>query len=325
MDPGSGELDGNPLAHASLALGTTCDKAYSDQWRWVIGEDVHRILLALCLAGAAIYTANVLLLGDKRISFGDSVIATTEQRVANQAASSPHLNPLPDEPEAQLPAPNLQLAPSNPEQASEADRPLAEWAQLLRAADARSGPSVFTRSLRTFPPGTQLQVIKREKGWVFAADPSSSERGWIYEQNLTQLTTPRPLAQTAQGSSKKPGPEQKPLQEQKLLETQPKQSAERPGRKANPLRSPKLAKSRGPAAKNVANGQKRQRQFHASRDRRLPHWDRDFLPPDEAFWGLPPTGRRGQRHFADEYIPPHPGRGFWKNRFPPPPPWESDW
>jgi hypothetical protein len=302
---------------------------------------VQRVLVSLWLAGAVIYTANTLLLGDKRVTFGDSESATplVDQRVENQAASSPpRANSLPDEQEAQLPAPELESAPSTtqqPRQApSEADSSPEEWGQLLRAANARTGPSLSARSLRVLPAGTQLQVIKREKGWVLVTDPSSSEQGWIYEQNLTPLKARKPEetvrvpAQTAQGAREGAGPmKQRPVQDSEQKETRTKQVASEPRReKVKPAQAPKLAKSRKPPTKHAgaSRSQARQGQFQAPGDRRMPRWDRgEFLPPDEGFWALPPTGRRGQRQFADEYIPPRPGRGSWRNR--PPPPWESDW
>ena len=50
---------------------------------------MHRVLVALLLTGAAIYTTNTVLLGDKRVLFGKSRSVSNARVVANQTAASP--------------------------------------------------------------------------------------------------------------------------------------------------------------------------------------------------------------------------------------------
>ena len=192
---------------------------------------MHRVLVALLLTGAAIYTTNTVLLGDKRVLFGESGSASDARVVANQTAASP-------------------------------------------------------------PPQEPL--------------------------------TSKPEGQSQQGAHQ-PGPDKKPLQnrEEKSREIPPNPVASKPWReKVKPVKTPKMGKSRKAPVKQTVGKSGSQAQQKFQGDRRLPRWGPDnFSPPEEGFWRLPPSGRRGQRQFADEYIPPQPGRRFWRDA----PPWQSDW
>ena len=55
-----------------------------------------------------------------------------------------------------------------------------EWAKATFAAKVHSGASVSSPTLGFYQPGTRLQVISRQNGWVQVADPSSGQRGWVY-------------------------------------------------------------------------------------------------------------------------------------------------
>ena len=56
-----------------------------------------------------------------------------------------------------------------------------ETAGVVVAARVHSEPSVASPTVRFFSPGTELQVVRRESGWVELFDPATQERGWVFE------------------------------------------------------------------------------------------------------------------------------------------------
>ena len=56
-----------------------------------------------------------------------------------------------------------------------------ETAKVVLAARVHSEPSVASPTVRFFSPGTELQVVRRESGWVELFDPATQERGWVLE------------------------------------------------------------------------------------------------------------------------------------------------
>lgn len=56
-----------------------------------------------------------------------------------------------------------------------------ETAKVVVAARVHSEPSVSSPTVRFFTPGTELQVVRRESGWVELFDPATQERGWVFE------------------------------------------------------------------------------------------------------------------------------------------------
>ena len=56
-----------------------------------------------------------------------------------------------------------------------------ETAKVVVAARVHSEPSVSSPTVRFFSPGTELQVVRRESGWVELFDPATQERGWVFE------------------------------------------------------------------------------------------------------------------------------------------------
>jgi hypothetical protein len=90
-----------------------------------------------------------------------------------------------------------------------------ERTKVVLAAQMHSEGSVSAPTIRYYRPGTELQVIRRGDGWIQVSDPSTQERGWIFEKylssmdssNLTQVatesTTELPMAKPASPKSKK--------------------------------------------------------------------------------------------------------------------------
>jgi len=56
-----------------------------------------------------------------------------------------------------------------------------QTAKVVLAARVHSEPSVSSPTVRFFSPGTELQVVRRESGWVELFDPAAQERGWVFE------------------------------------------------------------------------------------------------------------------------------------------------
>jgi Bacterial SH3 domain len=66
---------------------------------------------------------------------------------------------------------------------------------VVLAAKVHGDASVSSPTLRFYQPGTALQVVSRQNGWVQITDPASGERGWVFEQYL--VPADGPTAQTA--------------------------------------------------------------------------------------------------------------------------------
>ena len=59
-----------------------------------------------------------------------------------------------------------------------------EWVSVGLAARVHREASVSSPTIRFYQPGTALQVVSRENGWVQINDPTSREGGWVLEQYL---------------------------------------------------------------------------------------------------------------------------------------------
>jgi hypothetical protein len=75
-----------------------------------------------------------------------------------------------------------------------------EWTKVMLAARVHSEASVSSPTLRFYQPGTVLQVISRENGWVQVTDPTSQEGGWVFEQYLVPADRPT-VTQTAMATT----------------------------------------------------------------------------------------------------------------------------
>lgn len=75
-----------------------------------------------------------------------------------------------------------------------------EWVRVTLAARLHSEASVSSRTVRFYQPGTALQVVSRENGWVQVTDPTSQEGGWVLQQYLV-LTDPPTALQTAMATT----------------------------------------------------------------------------------------------------------------------------
>ena len=74
-----------------------------------------------------------------------------------------------------------------------------EWAKVVLAAKVHGDASVSSPTLRFYPPGTPLQVVSRHND-SSVADPTSGERGWVFEQYLVPADGPA-TTQTAMAAT----------------------------------------------------------------------------------------------------------------------------
>jgi hypothetical protein len=98
------------------------------------------------------------------------------------------------------PGQNLPNADDQPAAADKASLPgidgteqePVEWAKVIFAARVHSEASVSSPTVAYYRPGTELQVVKRENGWLQLLDPVTQERGWVFEKYLSSIDGPSP-------------------------------------------------------------------------------------------------------------------------------------
>ena len=183
---------------------------------------MKRLLLSLSLAGAAVYAVNPL------ITTQDAVAVQTHPThpgVRHLRSWGSYLSSLPLSQKPQTPMATYQKpAPLPPQQNAGADdRPAAsasgidgsepepvEWAKVMLAARVHSEASVSSPTVRYYRPGTELQVVRREDGWVGVSDPVTQERGWVFEKYLSSIDGPSPtqaaMVSTNESEFSKPTP-----------------------------------------------------------------------------------------------------------------------
>lgn len=180
-------------------------------------------VLLLGVVGAAIYTALVvshdLLQSDRadhRLSSQGLTRPTTRQLRSwgtdlPALASSQELSP-----RLRKPAVMPGSSASNPTQhldglARAEEKPTSlqsnatayeptEWVKVTLAARLHSEASVSLPTMRFYQPGTALQVVSRENGWIQVTDPTSRERGWVFEPYLVPTDHPT-VTQTAMATT----------------------------------------------------------------------------------------------------------------------------
>jgi hypothetical protein len=66
------------------------------------------------------------------------------------------------------------------------------WAKITLAARGHSEASVSSAIIRFFRPGTELQVVSQNGGWLQLADPSTQERTWVFDKYVSLIDGPNP-------------------------------------------------------------------------------------------------------------------------------------
>ena len=65
-----------------------------------------------------------------------------------------------------------------------------EWLSVRLAGRVHREPSVSSPTTQFYQPGTTLQAVSRQNGWVEISDPTSKHGGWMLEQYLAQTDGP---------------------------------------------------------------------------------------------------------------------------------------
>ena len=76
-----------------------------------------------------------------------------------------------------------------PDSSSASGAPV-EWTKVVLAARVHDQGSVSSPTVRFYAPGTVLQVVRREGGWLQVSDPVTQERGWVLEKYLVASDAP---------------------------------------------------------------------------------------------------------------------------------------
>jgi Bacterial SH3 domain len=202
---------------------------------------MKRLLLSLSLAGAAVYAVNPLITtqdavavqthpthpGVRHLRSWGSYLSSLPLSQKPQTPMATYQKPAPLPPQqnaAYGPRPNKESPGQNPERTPGADdRPTTsasgidgsepepvEWAKVMLAARVHSEASVSSPTVRYYRPGTELQVVRREDGWVGVSDPVTQERGWVFEKYLSSIDGPSPtqaaMVSTNESEFSKPTP-----------------------------------------------------------------------------------------------------------------------
>ena len=86
------------------------------------------------------------------------------------------------------------------------------WGEMLRGAPVHSGPDVSSAILGYVAAGTDMQLLRRELGWVKVLDPATARQGWIYEQHIIAKAGPDAIQEVAAADEAGLGPLDKPTQ-----------------------------------------------------------------------------------------------------------------
>jgi hypothetical protein len=64
------------------------------------------------------------------------------------------------------------------------------WAKVIHGARAHSAASISSPITKFYPPGTELQIVGRESGWIELLDPVTQERDYVFEKYLVAIDGP---------------------------------------------------------------------------------------------------------------------------------------
>ena len=158
---------------------------------------MNKLLLPLCLLGAALSTANTLFFSASTCrtevktmaSVSDTASARAKDASPTPAKSSPaRAASATAAARDQTGSLGNPLATSTPGQAAnfESKPPeLAKWAVVLLAAKAHSGPSCPLLPFATIASARSCGWLIVNAAGLRSADPISAQQGWIYEKYLT--------------------------------------------------------------------------------------------------------------------------------------------
>jgi hypothetical protein len=145
---------------------------------------MSRVLLSLCLLGAALATANTLFL--QRPACRSVENETAALISPGSIASQPARSSTPRAKAAALASKDTTGSISDGAKAkpSKLDHQTSEWVDVTVAVKVRIGPSLSAPIIRYYRAGTRLRVLERQTDWTKIVDPITSKDGWIYARYL---------------------------------------------------------------------------------------------------------------------------------------------
>ena len=161
----------------------------------------------LSLVGAAIYALLVYTndaLNDRTAEISSAGSAQSDHTVGNhfsswdtylptpatensQSAQSPQGDDAHQDKERWLGDGHQLAAPEDTRDSSEPQTVSVEWAKVMLAAKLHDQASVSSPTVRSYSPGTNLQVVRREGSWVLVSDPITQEQGWVLDEYLASI------------------------------------------------------------------------------------------------------------------------------------------
>jgi SH3 domain-containing protein len=185
---------------------------------------MKRLLISLWLGGAVLYTVNTFIVtgvilpaGDAKVTLASPASEHSKHQDRDLPSWGSHLPGESEDQKIQVPTrepatlsqqssvsnskPENGTFPSGSTPAADQEDSLGEepvaWARVMLAATVHSGASVSSPTVTRYPPGTELQAVRRENDWVQVLDPVTRKPGWIYEKYyLSWVDGPKPT-QTA--------------------------------------------------------------------------------------------------------------------------------
>src|SRR5262245_2561711 len=175
-----------------------------------------KVLMLLGLVAATIYgvlvlSSDLLPREPEENAFGGRSLGNpSDRRLRSWGTDLPSLAGSNSEASLPLPEPSVTGASNSRSTGSEA-RPTSprpdgtayppiEWAKVALTAKVHGDASISPATLRFYQHGTALQVVSRQNGWVQIIDPTSGERGWVFEQYLVPADGPT-ATQTAMATT----------------------------------------------------------------------------------------------------------------------------
>lgn len=151
-------------------------------------SSMNRVLLSLCLLGAALATANTLFLQGPacRAVENETAALSSAESIASQPARS-------STPRGEASASKDitgSIDGGAEAKSSKIENETPEWAEVTVAVKVRSGPSISAPISRYYRAGTKLRVLERQTDWTKIVDPTTSKDGWIYTRYLSPSDEP---------------------------------------------------------------------------------------------------------------------------------------
>jgi hypothetical protein len=159
---------------------------------------MNRVLLSLCLLGAALATANTLLLQRSACPAVDTKMAdlSSVRTIAPPKAHGSTPSHKATDKTLAVASQDItgslrgnKTTVSDPldeveSKPSKTGNQIAEWAEVSVAAKVHTEPSVSAPIVRYYHVGTKLRVLERQAEWTKIVDPVTSKHGWIYGKYL---------------------------------------------------------------------------------------------------------------------------------------------